>query len=132
MTEKQHPQVDVNKASEQDLVAIKGIGPSLAKNIIDGRPYQKIQDLTAVPGISDTKLGSLSPYLSIEKETKKAMGGPKSGKQTKVEEKPAAKVGHTEAFVFLENRNDRQDALLIIFGGFILGLMILFLRRARK
>ena len=132
MTDKWHPQVDINKDSEQDLIAIKGIGPSLAKNIINGRPYQTIKDLTAVPGINDTKLVSLEPYLFIGKTAEKAIFGSKTGKQTKTEEQPAAKVGHTEAFVFLENRNERQDSLLIIFGGFILGMLILFLRRAKE
>ena len=132
MTDKQHLKVDINKDSEQDLIAINGIGPSLAKKIINGRPYQTIKDLTAVPGINDTKLDSLKPYLFIGKTAEKALGGSKPGKQTKTEEQPAAKVGYTEAFVFLENRNERQDALLIIFGGFILGLLILFLRRAKE
>jgi hypothetical protein len=52
--------------------------------------------------------------------------------RTNSPEEPIAKLGETEAFVFLEDRNERQDALLIIFGGFILGLIILLLRRANK
>lgn len=132
MNDKQLAKVDINKASEQELIAIKGIGPSLAKQIIDGRPYKAIQDLTAVQGINDTKLGSLKPYLSIGKKKEPTIVESKPVNQTRMVEKPAAKVGDTEAFVFLENRNERQDALLIIFGGFILGLLILFLRRAKE
>jgi hypothetical protein len=132
MADKQFPQVDINKASEQDLIAIKGIGPSLAKQIIKGRPYQAIKDLTAVQGISNAKLDLITPYLSLGKKKEPAKAKSNPDTKMKTETKPAAKIGQTEAFVFLENRNERQDALLIIFGGFILGLLILFLRRSKE
>jgi len=133
MTDMKNPPVDINQASQDDLIAIKGIGPGLAKSIIEGRPYQKLHDLVEVPGISETKLASLLPYLSMGKKKARKVSEPEPIKDPEPKmEQPVAKVGNTEAFVFLENRNERQDALLIIFGGFILGLIILFLRRGRE
>ena len=121
MAGKKQPKTDINLASIEDLVAIKGIGESLAQRIIDYRPYAAVNDVTRVPGISDAKLAALLPYLTVKSFAKK----PPSTEQ------PSVSLGHTEAFVFLEERSDRQDAFLIIFGGFIIGLILLLLRRRK-
>jgi hypothetical protein len=68
------------------------------------------------------------PYLTIDKPAKKAAPKQVPTKQAKSEE-PIGQFGDTEAFLFLEDQKEREDALLIIFGGFILGLIILLLRR---
>ena len=49
-------QFDPNTATESELQSIKGIGPALAKRIVDGRPYKKIDDLLKVKGIGVKKL----------------------------------------------------------------------------
>ncbi len=131
MTDRQPP-VEINQASMDALTTVNGIGENLAKRIIENRPFQAIHDLVKVPGISEKKLAALMPHLTLgsepssQKITKKKKTGPEP-----IEE-PITKLGETEAFVFLEDRNERQDALLIIFGGFILGMVILLLRRANK
>jgi hypothetical protein len=123
--------VDINLASADELATISGIGQNLAKKIIDNRPYDSIDDLTTIPGISETKLTVLKPYMTLSSPSgrKKAASKPEPT-QSSGEKKPITTLGETEAFVFLEDRNERQDALLILFGGFILGLVILLLRRA--
>jgi hypothetical protein len=132
MTESPFNLVDVNRASLEELVAIRGIGPGLAQGIIKNRPYTDPNDLVRVPGINQLKLLALMPFITIgEKKAKKAT--PKPIPQT--EKKPAApvsKLGHTETFVFLEDRNERQDALLIVLGGFIFGLILLMLHRSSR
>jgi hypothetical protein len=132
MTESPLQLVDINRASLEELVTIRGIGPGLAQGIIDYRPYTDINDLVQVPGINQIKLLGLMPFITIgEKKTKKA--APKTIPQ--LEAKPAApvsKLGHTETFVFLEDRNERQDAILIVLGGFIFGLILLMLRRSSR
>ena len=132
MTDRQRL-VDINHASIQELITINGIGQNLANRIIEHRPYEALHDLVNIPGINETKLAALMPYMTlsstVEKPVMKKQPAPKkdgAGKQ------PVATLGETEAFVFLEDRNERQDALLILFGGFILGLIILLLRRASK
>ncbi|MBG0785420.1 MAG: helix-hairpin-helix domain-containing protein [Anaerolineaceae bacterium] len=123
MAEKKPLKTDINLASKDELVAINGIGESLAQKIIDYRPFKTVADLTRVPGISETKLTTLQPYL-------KAQSFSKTVKPKTAESAPQTSgLGHTEAFVFLEERSDRQDAFLIIFGGFIFGLILLLLRR---
>ena len=55
--------IDVNTASLADLVAVNGIGESLAEKIVAGRPYTKLKDLLAINGISEKKLEVLSELL---------------------------------------------------------------------
>lgn len=128
MTDIQNASVDVNKATKDELIGVRGIGPSLAQRIIEDRPFSNLDELVKVPGINEIKLSSLLPYLTLEKPAKKTPPKQEPPKKTKVEE-PISKVGDTEAFLFLEDKKEREDALLIIFGGFILGLIILLLRR---
>jgi hypothetical protein len=132
MTESPLQVVDINRASLEDLVAIRGIGPGLAQGIIDDRPYTELNDLVRVPGINQIKLLALIPFITIgEKKTKKA--APKAIPQPKtMQTAPITKLGHTETFVFLEDRNERQDAILIVLGGFIFGLILLMLRRSSR
>lgn len=124
MANKPSTSIDINSAPKKTLLTVKGIGDSLAERIVAGRPYAALSDLLQVSGISEKKLATLRPYLTVKPLAKKPVALPKpSGK-------PYTSLGHTEAFVFLEDRNERQDAFLIIFGGFILGLIILLLRRS--
>jgi hypothetical protein len=132
MTESPLNLVNVNRASLEELITIRGIGPGLAQGIIENRPYTDINDLVRVPGINQIKLLSLMPFITIgEKKTKKA--APKAIPQPETQRaEPVSKLGHTETFVFLEDRNERQDAILIILGGFIFGLILLMLRRSSR
>ncbi len=56
--------IDVNSASEQELDALPGIGPAIAKNIIGGRPWDDLSDLVkkkAVPqGVFDRDKASMA------------------------------------------------------------------------
>lgn len=62
--------IDLNRASLADLVALPGIGPSLAERIIQDRrergPYPRIESLTRVKGIKDKKLARLKAYITVE------------------------------------------------------------------
>jgi competence ComEA-like helix-hairpin-helix protein len=60
--------VDVNRASFEELKEIPGVGPSYAQHIIDERrkkPFERVEDLTRVPGIKERKLDSLRPYVRV-------------------------------------------------------------------
>ncbi len=129
MAGKKTAKVDVNTASKAELIEVKGIGESMAEQIIAGRPYGKLSELTGVSGISARRLESLEPFLKVEAGTVKKSPQIAAASKEPAAERPFTQVGNTEAFVFLEDRNERQDALLILFGGFIFGLILLFLRR---
>ena len=63
--------VNINTATEAELEKIPGVGPSLAHEIIRGRPYEKIEDLERVRGIGQYTLNSMRPYVKVEGETAK-------------------------------------------------------------
>lgn len=42
---------ELNKASKDDLMAIKGIGDKKAETIIKARPYKSFEDLLSVKGV---------------------------------------------------------------------------------
>lgn len=64
--------VNINTASADELETLPGIGPTLAKLIIDGRPYATPDDLERVSGIGAKKLQSLRPYVKVEGDTEKS------------------------------------------------------------
>ncbi len=122
--------IDINTASKDELTSLSGIGEKLAQEIIKHRPFSEVEDLTNVSGISEAKLETLLPYVTVSAAPVKKTRIKKDDLMAKSPEKdPTSKFGSTETFVFLEDRNERQDALLIIFGGFIIGLIIIMLRR---
>jgi len=125
MSQSEHILIDINQATFTELTTIRGIGPSLAERIIAHRPYADLKDLVKVPGINEIKLQALLPFIMLAPQ--KPAPQPKTAGAAHM-----TKVGNTEAFVFLEDRDERQDALLIIFGGFILGLLLLLLRRSQR
>ena len=63
-----HP-INLNTATIAQLETLPGIGPYTAKSIVDFRnhsgPFQRVEDLLAIKGISKSKLEKLRPYVTI-------------------------------------------------------------------
>jgi beta-lactamase superfamily II metal-dependent hydrolase len=57
--------LDLNSASEEDLEALPGIGPTLARRIVLGRPYRSVDDLRRVRGIGEGRMEDLRPLVTI-------------------------------------------------------------------
>lgn len=57
--------IDLNTASIGDLESLPGIGPALAKHIVDGRPYKTVEDLRRVPGLKGKIFVAIKDSLRI-------------------------------------------------------------------
>jgi competence ComEA-like helix-hairpin-helix protein len=61
--------VDVNTATAEQLAQIPGIGPGTARSIIQFReksgPFQRVEDLLAIRGISERKLALIKLYVTV-------------------------------------------------------------------
>jgi DNA uptake protein ComE-like DNA-binding protein len=65
--------LDLNTATQEQLEAVKGIGPATAKKIVDNRPYSSAQDLKKA-GLSDKLIASLGPNVTVGKTAGAAAG----------------------------------------------------------
>ncbi len=57
--------ISVNKAGDEELQTLTGVGPATAKLIIDNRPYLHITDLLDVKGIGQVTLEKLEPDICL-------------------------------------------------------------------
>jgi DNA uptake protein ComE-like DNA-binding protein len=67
--------VDLNTASEAELVSVPGIGASTAKKIIAGRPYSSVADLSKV-GVSAASIKKISPMVTVSGAPASASSAP--------------------------------------------------------
>jgi competence protein ComEA len=65
----QSGKVNINDASASDFERLPGIGPVLARRIVEYRtqhgPFRVARDLMKVPGIGEKKFKSLEPYVTV-------------------------------------------------------------------
>ena len=71
--------LDVNTATAAQLEQVPGIGPATAKAIVQFRrksgPFERIEDLLAIRGISTRKLEQIRPYVTISRPVPRKPGG---------------------------------------------------------
>ena len=61
--------VNLNTATQAELIALPGIGPSTANRILSlrrVRTFTRVEDLLQVRGIGESKLNKLRPYVTVE------------------------------------------------------------------
>lgn len=63
--------VNVNRATQEQLENVPGIGPVLARRIIAGRPYQNVDDLLRVSGVGERTLESMRPFMTTDAATQR-------------------------------------------------------------
>lgn len=63
--------LDINLASQDDLMLIPGVGEVSSANIVAWRKkigqFEKLEQLTDIKGIKEKKLSKLRPYLYVDK-----------------------------------------------------------------
>lgn len=65
-------EIDINSADEKELQLLSGIGPTLARRIVEGRPYRTVDELARVQGISKRLLDHIRPFLRVDQATSAA------------------------------------------------------------
>ena len=61
--------ININTASENELDALPGIGPAIARRIVKHRssqPFTKIEDIMFVKGIGEKKFAKLKELITVE------------------------------------------------------------------
>ena len=58
--------VNINTATKEQLEALPEIGPVKAQAIIDGRPYQKPEDVMKVKGIKEGTYGKIKDNITVK------------------------------------------------------------------
>jgi DNA uptake protein ComE-like DNA-binding protein len=67
--------LELNHATQADLEALPGVGPALAKRILDARKeaaFQHVDDLDRVKGIGPKVLDALKPFVYVAGENETA------------------------------------------------------------
>jgi DNA uptake protein ComE-like DNA-binding protein len=85
--------VDLNSASEKDLVDLPGVGPATAKKIIAGRPYSSVDGL-AKAGVSAATIKKITPLVMVSGGGAAASTPPSSPMPSK---KSSSTTGYTGA-----------------------------------
>ena len=55
--------VDINSATEKELITLPGVGAKTAKEIVAARPFKTIDDLKNVKGIGDKTFEKLKAHV---------------------------------------------------------------------
>ena len=57
--------ISINNSNSKDLEDLPSVGPATAQRIIEGRPYNTLEDLLKVKGIGEKTLEKLRPLITL-------------------------------------------------------------------
>ena len=57
--------ININSASQTELEALPGVGPVTAGKIIDGRPYQTLEELKSKKAVGNALFEKIKDKLTI-------------------------------------------------------------------
>jgi competence protein ComEA len=55
--------ININTASQAEIEALPGVGPTLAARIVEARPFTNPADLDRIKGIGPKMIEKITPYL---------------------------------------------------------------------
>jgi competence protein ComEA len=91
--------VNINTATKDELVTLKGIGPSRAQEIIDYRtkngPFKTVDDLEKVKGIGPGTMKQIKSQISVSGPT--TIDKPSSATKTKTDDKKSTASAKTDS-----------------------------------
>jgi competence ComEA-like helix-hairpin-helix protein len=92
--------VDINTADKAALEALPGVGPVIAQEIIDARPFKSVADLKNVKGIGDKRFEEILPHVTLSGATGRPAAGTtgsarSSARTREAEEAKARETGST-------------------------------------
>lgn len=58
--------VDLNSGTKKDIAALPGVGPDLAQNIIDARPFKSKEDLLRKKLVPQSTFDQIKDKVSVE------------------------------------------------------------------
>jgi eukaryotic-like serine/threonine-protein kinase len=58
--------VNVNTATERELITLPGVGVAIARRIIGGRPYRDVDELLNIKGIREKNLAAIRSLVKVE------------------------------------------------------------------
>jgi competence protein ComEA len=64
--------LNLNTATLKELEALPGIGPAIARRIVEFRAkkggFKRVEELLAIPGISEKKWRAIKPLVDVKRE----------------------------------------------------------------
>jgi beta-lactamase superfamily II metal-dependent hydrolase len=58
--------ININRATQAELETLPGVGPVIARRIIEGRPYHSVEELDRVKEIGPRRLEEMRPYVTVD------------------------------------------------------------------
>jgi competence protein ComEA len=84
--------IDLNTASRDELLTLKGVGPATADAIIAARPFSKVEELKDVPGIGDVRWGEIRREVTVKESKAKVKKERKEPRATKTAPAPSERA----------------------------------------
>jgi len=101
--------VDVNSADSETLQTLPGVGPAIARNIIEGRPYRKLEDLEQVKGLGKAKVDALKTQVRFGPSGTANNAKASTTEPKTVREKPATTSANTGTHRAGESKPVREE-----------------------
>jgi competence protein ComEA len=104
--------VDLNNATEKDLIAVKGIGKATAKKIIANRPYKSVDELSKA-GMSKKDIDALRSQVTVGAAPAAAPAAAPKSDSKKPEKGKDAKVEKADGKVVDLNNAAEKDLIAV-------------------